>query len=90
MSLAFFILINKHTQNDIRVRVTRYLDDIVVRAPRYTIREIDLSLSLSRIQWVYTCVLVRMIILVLRRGNSIKKGSTCSDSERKKKVEIST
>ena len=61
-------------QNDIRVEVTRYLDDIVVRAPRYAIgeRDLSLSLSLSRIQWVYACGLVRMVIrvrgvIVLRR-----------------------
>ena len=60
-------------QNDIRARVTRYLDDIVVRAPRYAIgeRDLSLSLSLSRIQWVYACGLVRMVIrigvIVLRR-----------------------
>ncbi len=72
-------------QNDIRVRVTRYLDDIDVRvtrylenldvtAQRYAIGETDLSLSLSlsRIQCVYACGLVRMVIqirgvIVLRR-----------------------
>ena len=61
-------------KNDIRARVTRYLDDIVVRSPRYVIGEIDLSLSLSlsQIQWVYACGLVRMAIriggvIVLRR-----------------------
>ena len=61
-------------KNDIRARVTRYLDDIVVRSPRDVIGEIDLSLSLSlsRIQWVYACGLVRMVIrvrgvIVLRR-----------------------
>ena len=53
-------------QSDIRVRVTRYLDDIEVTAQRYEIGEIDLSLSLSlsRIQWVYACGLVRMVIRV--------------------------
>ena len=61
-------------QHDIRVRVTRYLDDIEVTAQRYVIGEIDLSLSLSlsQIQWVYACGLVRMVIriegvIVLRR-----------------------
>ena len=59
-------------QND--VEVTRYLDDIQVTAPTYAIEGIDLSLSLSlsRIQWVYACGLVRMVIqirgvIVLRR-----------------------
>ena len=51
-------------QND--VRVTRYLDDIQVMAPTYAIEGIDLSLSLSlsRIQWVYACGIVSMVIQV--------------------------
>ena len=48
--------------------VTRYLDDVVVlypsMEPGYVIREIDLSMSLSRIHWVCTCVLVIIVILV--------------------------
>ncbi len=51
-------------QND--VQVTRYLDDIQVMAPTYAIEGIDLSLSLSlsRIQWVYACGIVSMVIRV--------------------------
>jgi hypothetical protein len=51
-------------QND--VQVTRYLDDIQVMAPTYAIEGIDLSLSLSlsRIQWVYACGIVSMVIQV--------------------------
>ena len=51
-------------QND--VQVTRYLDDIQVMAPTYAIEGIDLSLSLSlsRIQWIYACGLVSMVIRV--------------------------
>ena len=51
-------------QND--VRVTRYLDDIQGTAPIYAIEGIDLSssLSLSRMQWVYACGLVRMVIRI--------------------------
>ena len=48
------------------VRVTRYLEDIQVTAPIYAIEGIDLSLSLSlsRIQWMYACGLVSMVIRV--------------------------
>jgi hypothetical protein len=48
------------------VRVTRYLDDIQVTAPTYAIEGLDLSLSLSlsRIQWVYACGIVSMVIQV--------------------------
>ena len=51
-------------QDDIRVQVTRYLDDITVRGPRYATREIGLSMSLSRIQWGCTCILVMIVIIV--------------------------
>ena len=51
-------------QDDIRVQVTRYLDDITVRGPRYVIREIGLSMSLSRIQWGSACILVMIVIIV--------------------------
>ena len=51
-------------QDDIRVQVTRYLDDITVRGPRYVIREIGLSMSLSQIQWMCACVLVMIVIIV--------------------------
>ncbi len=55
-------------ENDIGVQVTRYLDEIVVLCPsldpRYTIREIHLSMSLSRIYWVSVCVLVIIVIII--------------------------
>ena len=51
-------------QDDIRVQVTRYLDDITVRGPGYAIREIGLSMSTSRIQWVCACLLVMIVIIV--------------------------
>ena len=54
-------------RNDIGGEVTRYLDDIVViyssLEPGYAKREIDLSMSLSRIHWVYACVLIIMIMV---------------------------
>ena len=51
-------------QKDIRVQVTRYLDDITVRGPRYVIREIGLSMSLSQIQWGCACILVIIVLIV--------------------------
>ena len=50
--------------SDIRVQVTRYVDDKTVRGARYTTREIGPSMSLSRIQWGCTCILVMIVIIV--------------------------
>jgi hypothetical protein len=50
-------------QNAIWVEVTRYLDDVVVRGPRYSIREIDLSIGLSRIVWVCVCAFVMIVVI---------------------------
>ena len=46
------------------IEVTRYLDDVVVRGRRYSIREIDLSLILSRIVWVCASAFVMIVVLV--------------------------
>ena len=51
-------------QNDARIEVTIYQDDVVVRGPGYTIREIDIPMVLSRIFFEYTCVLVVIVITV--------------------------
>ena len=51
-------------QNDTRIEVTIYQDDVVVRGPGYTIREIDIPMVLSRIFFEYTCVLVVIVITV--------------------------
>ena len=51
-------------QNDARIEVTIYQDDVVVRGPGYTIREIDVPMVLSRIFFEYTCVLVVIVITV--------------------------
>ena len=50
--------------NVIMIEVTRYLDDVVVRGRRYSIREIDLSLILSRIVWVCASAFVMIVVLV--------------------------
>ena len=51
-------------QDDIRAQVTRYLDDITVRGPRYVIREIGPSMSSSQIQWGCACTLVIIVLIV--------------------------
>jgi hypothetical protein len=51
-------------QNDARIEVTIYQDDVVVRGPVYAIREVDIPMVLSRIFLEYTCVVVVIVVTV--------------------------
>jgi hypothetical protein len=51
-------------QNDARIEVTIYQDDVVVRGPGYTIREIDIPMVLSRLFFEYTCAVVVIVVTV--------------------------
>jgi hypothetical protein len=51
-------------QNDGRIEVTIYEDDIVVSGPSYVIREIDIPTVLSRIFLEYACAVVVIVVTV--------------------------
>ena len=72
-------------QDDIRVQVTRYLDDITVRGPRYAIRETGLSNPLFT-NTVGVCMYISNDSNNSRRSNSTRSGSVCSNSDRETMV----
>ena len=58
-------------QDEGRIEVTIYEDDIVVRGPSHVIsgiREIDIPTVLSRVFFEYVCAVIVMVIVVTVRG----------------------
>ena len=51
-------------QNDGRIEVSIYEDDIVISGPSYVIREIDIPTVLSRAFFEYVCAVVVILVTV--------------------------